>query len=134
MRSQLRIGPNPADSNVATIVLAMIETPQGLANVEEIAATPGVDGLYIGPSDLRLAVGGASSSDSDVDGVFEDAVKGIGAAARSAGIAAGFHTPSGQAAAARLAQGFTHVTVSSDLVHLEQVATAHLAAARGQSS
>jgi 4-hydroxy-2-oxoheptanedioate aldolase len=134
MRSQLRIGPNPADSNVATIVLAMIETPQGLANVEEIAATPGVDGLYIGPSDLRLAVGGASSSDSDVDGVFEDAVKGIGAAARSAGIAAGFHTPSGQAAAARLAQGFTLVTVSSDLVHLEQVATAHLAAARGQSS
>ena len=133
MRSQLRIGPDPADSNDATIVMAMIETPQGLENVEAIARTPGVDGLYIGPSDLRLAVGGSSSSDPTVDDVFEAAVERIGQAARDAGIAAGFHTPSGQVAAKRLGQGFTLVTVSSDLVHLEQVAAAHLKAARGES-
>jgi len=133
MRSQLRIGPNPADSNDATVVLAMIETPQGLENVEAIAATPGIDGLYIGPSDLRIAVGGATSSDPAVDQAFESAVERILAAAEAAGIAAGFHTPSGEVAAKRLAQGFTLATVSSDLIHLEQAATAHLKAARGES-
>jgi 4-hydroxy-2-oxoheptanedioate aldolase len=133
MRSQLRIGPNPADSNEATVVLAMIETPQGLENVEAIAATPGIDGLYIGPSDLRIAVGGATSSDPAVDKAFESAVERILAAAQAAGIAAGFHTPSGEVAAKRLAQGFTLATVSSDLIHLEQAATAHLKAARGES-
>lgn len=40
MRSQLRIGPVPADANRDTVVFAMIETPQGLANVEEICAVP----------------------------------------------------------------------------------------------
>ncbi len=133
MRSQLRIGPNPADSNEATVVLAMIETPQGLENVEAIAATPGIDGLYIGPSDLRIAVGGATSTDPAVDEAFEDAVSRVLAAAQSAGIAAGFHTPSGEVAAKRLGQGFTLATVSSDLIHLEQAATAHLKAARGES-
>ena len=133
MRSQLRIGPNPADSNEATVVLAMIETPQGLENVEAIAHTPGIDGLYIGPSDLRIAVGGATSSDPAVDGAFEEAVARVLRAAESAGIAAGFHTPSGEVAAKRLGQGFTLATVSSDLIHLEQAATAHLKAARGES-
>ena len=133
MRSQLRIGPNPADSNEATVVLAMIETPQGLENVEAIAATPGIDGLYIGPSDLRIAVGGATSTDPAVDEAFESAVERILAAAEAAGITAGFHTPSGEVAAKRLGQGFTLATVSSDLIHLEQAATAHLKAARGAS-
>ncbi|MCU1536826.1 MAG: Aldolase [Humibacillus sp.] len=133
MRSQLRIGPDPADSNAATVVLAMIETPQGLENVEAIARTPGIDGLYIGPSDLRIAVGGATSSDPAVDDAFEQAVTRILAAAESAGIAAGFHTPNGEVAARRLAQGFTLATVSADLVHLEQAATAHLRVARGAS-
>ena len=133
MRSQLRIGPNPADSNEATVVLAMIETPQGLENVEAIAQTPGIDGLYIGPSDLRIAVGGATSSDPAVDDAFEEAVGRVLRAAASAGIAAGFHTPSGEVAARRLGQGFTLATVSSDLIHLEQAATAHLKAARGES-
>ncbi|MGO4663659.1 HpcH/HpaI aldolase/citrate lyase family protein [Terrabacter sp. 2TAF16] len=133
MRSQLRIGPNPADSNAATVVLAMIETPQGLENVEAIAATPGIDGLYIGPSDLRIAVGGATSTDPAVDEAFEAAVDRILGAAKAAGIAAGFHTPSGEVAAKRLGQGFTLATVSSDLIHLEQAATAHLKAARGES-
>jgi len=133
MRSQLRIGPNPADSNEATVVLAMIETPQGLENVEAIAATPGIDGLYIGPSDLRLAVGGQTSMDAAVDDVFEEAVARILRAAEAAGIAAGFHTPSGAVAAKRLSQGFTLATVSSDLIHLEQAASAHLKAARGLS-
>ena len=35
----------------------MIETGSGLANVEEIAAVDGVSALYVGPSDLSIALG-----------------------------------------------------------------------------
>ncbi len=133
MRSALRIGPVPAEADASTIVLAMIETPQGLDNVEQICAVPGLDGIYVGPSDLRIAVGGASPVDHSVDDVFEAAAARIARAAAAAGKCAGFHTPSGQVAAQRAAQDYPLTTVSSDLVHLEQAAAEHLRAARGRS-
>jgi 4-hydroxy-2-oxoheptanedioate aldolase len=131
MRSGLRIGPEPALANRSVVVLAMIETPQGLANVEEIAATPGLDGLYIGPSDLTLAVGGATPSDAAVADVFYKALTRVRNACEAAGITAAIHTASGTIAARRLAEGFTFVSIASDLTHLEQAARDHLAAARG---
>jgi len=131
MRSALRVGPIPAQADAATLVLVMIETPQGLENVEEICAVPGVDGVYIGPSDLRLAVGGASPSDTSVNDLFEAGLTRVRTAAAAAGIAAGIHTPEGAVAAKRLAEGFTFASVASDLTHLEAIATQHLKAARG---
>lgn len=44
-----------ANENVACIL--QIETKDGLANVEEIAAVPGVDCLYVGPTDLAFGLG-----------------------------------------------------------------------------
>lgn len=126
MRSMLRIGPEPATAHAETVVLAMIETPQGLSEVESICATPGLDGVYVGPSDLRLAVGGAHVKDSSVDDVFEDAVRKVRETAKAAGIAAGIHTPDGKTAARRLAEGYTFASISSDVVHLEQAARGHL--------
>ncbi|MFB8000105.1 HpcH/HpaI aldolase/citrate lyase family protein [Streptomyces sp. NPDC056002] len=131
MRAQLRIGPNPADTHEQTAVLAMIETADGLAHVEEICATPGLDGIYVGPSDLRLAIGGASSTDPSVQDEFEQALTRIRKAAEGAGIAAGIHNADGASAARRLAEGFTFATVAADVVHLQQIATSHLDAARG---
>lgn len=130
MRSGLRIGPTPADADAAVAVIVMIETAAGLDNVEEIARVDGVDALYVGPSDLRLAIGGATSSDRSVDDEFEAAVRRVAAAAEAAGIGAGIHTPAGDVAARRLAEGFTFASVASDLVHLENVAGVHLVAAR----
>ncbi|WP_332880616.1 aldolase/citrate lyase family protein [Streptomyces sp. NBC_00564] len=131
MRSQLRIGPNPADAHEQTAVLAMIETADGLANVEEICATPGLDGIYVGPSDLRLAIGGATSTDPSVQEEFEQALTRVRKAAEAAGIAAGIHNADGASAARRLAEGFTFASVAADVVHLQQIATSHLEAARG---
>jgi len=130
MRSGLRIGPDPAEAHAETVVLAMIETPSGLAEVEEICATPGLDGVYVGPSDLRLAVGGAHTRDTSVDEVFEEAVRRVREAAAAVGIAAGIHTPDGATAARRLAEGYTFASIASDVVHLEQAARGHLEAAR----
>ncbi|MGG5173865.1 HpcH/HpaI aldolase family protein [Pseudarthrobacter sp. J1763] len=131
VRSALRIGPVPAEANAATLVFAMIETPDGLANVEEICATPGLDGIYVGPSDLAIAVGGAFPGDPAVEAVFNEALARIAAAAKAAGIAAGIHTLSGEVAAKRLSQGYTFTSVASDLAHLEQAAKEHLEKARG---
>jgi 4-hydroxy-2-oxoheptanedioate aldolase len=130
-RSALRIGPAPVESNDAVVVLAMVETREGLANVEAIAATPGLDGLYIGPSDLTLGVGGAGPGDPAVAADFAAALERIRHACEANGLAAGLHTRSGEEAARRLAEGFTIVTIAGDLTHLEAAAKAHLDVARG---
>ena len=44
------------EANDGTLTLAMIETPAALANVDAIAATPGIDALFIGPYDLSTAL------------------------------------------------------------------------------
>lgn len=126
MRSGLRIGPAPRDADRQTAVIAMIETLDGLAELEGIVQTPGLDGVYVGPSDLTIALGGATSTDSAVAMEFEAALSRVAAAAAKAGIAAGIHTPSGDLARQRLAQGFTFASIASDLTHLEGAAREHL--------
>lgn len=131
MRSGLRVGPKPADADASVLLLCMIETPRGLANVDAILAVDGVDGVYIGPSDLALAVGARFPGDADVQVEFDAAVERVKDAAKAAGKVAAIHTPSGEVARERIAQGFTFITVASDLTHLEAAARAHLAAATG---
>ena len=63
MRSELRRGPDLAVVNDTALVAVMIETAAGLEHVEEIAAAPGVDALYVGPYDLTLAIGGGNPDD-----------------------------------------------------------------------
>ena len=62
-RGQRSFGPTRAliampdygvDVNEEVLAIAMIETADGVANLEEIAATPGLDGIYVGPADLSL--------------------------------------------------------------------------------
>ncbi len=130
-RAGLRVGPVPAESDAATVVLAMIETASGLENVEAICATPGLDGIYVGPSDLCLAIGGKFPGDPDVADEFEAAIKHIAEVAAAAGVAAGIHNHDGASAKARLAQGYTYATVSSDLDHLQGVAAEHLSVVKG---
>lgn len=132
MRSALRIGPVPAEADATVLCLVMIETPEGLENVKEICAVPGIDGVYIGPSDLCLAVGGKFPNDPDVAEEFNAALVTIREAARAAGVIAAIHTASGEIARQRIAEGFTFVTVASDLTHLEIAAANHLSRARGE--
>ena len=57
---------DPAAANAAVRCLVMIETAGALADVDAIAATPGVDGLFVGPFDLALALG------TTVDALLDD--------------------------------------------------------------
>jgi len=130
LRADLRIGPTPAEVDDTVLVLAMIETAAGLANVEEIAATPGLDGVYVGPSDLSIGLGAAYPGDPAIEESFTQALAGIRHVCDRRGIIAGIHTPTGEAAAQRLAEGFTLATVAHDVGHLVAGAHRHLTVAR----
>lgn len=133
VRSALRIGPTPGDANDAVACIVMIETQQALADIEAICAVPGVDGIYVGPFDLALAIGADRPQDGPEIPEFNDALKLIVASAEAAGIAAGMHCNDGAAAARALSSGFTFVSISNDLGHLSAAAAAQLSRARQQS-
>jgi len=93
-------------------VLVQIETRSGLQDLEAIAAVEGVDGLFIGPSDLSAALGHLGNANHpDVRAAIEDAGRRI----RKSGKAAGILAPLEADARHWLDQGFTIVAVGSDL-------------------
>jgi 4-hydroxy-2-oxoheptanedioate aldolase len=102
-----------AKANGEMLTFAMVETAQGLANVEAIVATPGLDGVYIGPSDLSLALGGPPGQDSDAPGLMAAFDKILGAC-KAAGVRIGVHTNSMAYSQKMIARGFDLVTVGSD--------------------
>jgi 4-hydroxy-2-oxoheptanedioate aldolase len=133
VRSALRVGPTPSDANDAVACIVMIETQQGLADISAICAVPGVDAVYVGPSDLALALGATRPQDGPALPAFNEALKLIVSSAEAAGIAAGMHCSDGLAAAQALSSGFTFVSISNDLTHLSAEAAAHLRRARQQT-
>ncbi len=60
----------PADANEHTTCAVMIESATALANVDEIAAVPGIDMLFVGPFDLTLTLG--SSIDVELDDTSDE--------------------------------------------------------------
>jgi 4-hydroxy-2-oxoheptanedioate aldolase len=101
------------EANKNLVVLAMIETKQALDNLDAICTVPGIDGVYIGPSDLSLSLGCKPVFD-DVDPPVAQAIDHILARAKAHGIRAGVHNGRTDVARARLAKGFDLATVSSD--------------------
>ncbi|MER2537443.1 MAG: aldolase/citrate lyase family protein [Rhizobiaceae bacterium] len=111
------------------VALAMIETQDGLDNLDAIVATEGIDGIYVGPNDLCLALGAAPRAESD-DPRVVDAIRRVVDHCRSAGKAAGIFCSSGEGAAMRAAQGFNFVTPGNDAALLGRTVRAEAAAAR----
>lgn len=103
----------PKHANDTIVTFAMIETAQALENLDEILSTPGLDAIYIGPSDLSLALGCNPTFD-ELDPKAADAVQHILARAKAHKVVAGIHNGSPEAALKRIAMGFQFVTVSSD--------------------
>jgi 2-keto-3-deoxy-L-rhamnonate aldolase RhmA len=68
-----------AETNRQTFILAQIETPEAVDNVEEIAAVPGIDCLFVGPSDLALRLDVLSGSNGMT---IEEAVERVARSAR----------------------------------------------------
>jgi 4-hydroxy-2-oxoheptanedioate aldolase len=96
--------------DVACIV--MVETAEGLSNVEAIAATRGVDAILIGPSDLALGLGLAYDDRTEP---HQRAVRRILDACLMNGIAAGIVLGDGTTARAHVELGFRFISVATDL-------------------
>jgi len=100
-------------ANDTIVVFAMIETKQALDNLDDILSVEGLDAVYIGPSDLSLALGCRPGFD-DVDPPVAQAMAHILARAKAHGVRAAVHNGLPEVAKARAAMGFDLVTVSSD--------------------
>lgn len=103
-------------ANEEVLAIAMIETGTAVDNVEEICATPGLDGIYIGPSDLTLGVT-QGRLPPGLDREEEDMIATIRAVldvARRNGLRAGIHCGAATYAARACGWGFDFATVGSD--------------------
>lgn len=103
----------PEQANDTIVTFAMIETRAGLDNLDEILAVPGLDAVYVGPSDLSLALGCRPTFD-DVDPPVAEAIEMIAAKAREAGKFAGCHNGTPEYALKRIGLGYQFVTIASD--------------------
>ena len=111
----------------------MLETREAVAAADAILATPGLDGIYVGPNDLCLAYGQAPSPETD-DPEVAATIVGLAARARSAGRIAGIFCSGGAAARRRAGEGFGMVTPGNDVSMLVRGAKEALAAMRDAAS
>lgn len=129
-RGALYGGPDYFEkANDEILVLAMIETREALADLDAILATRGLDGVYVGPNDLAIELGHPPRSEHDHPDVT-GAVEHVRAAVVAHGLLAGIFCSDGQAAQARLKQGFNLVTPGNDAAVFRAAYAGHVRQAR----
>jgi 4-hydroxy-2-oxoheptanedioate aldolase len=107
----------------------MVETAEALDNLDDIVTTPGLDAIYIGPSDLAYAIGLNSPGDFENPKHIET-VNLIYETCRKHGIAIGIHTGSLAYTQRYLEQGFNFVTLGTDSAFMGRMAGSELAQAK----
>lgn len=121
------------EANGEILAFAMIETELGISNLDAIAATPGLDGIYVGPADLTLSLTGgrlAPGFDREEPEMIEK-LQEIVAACKTNGIRAALHCGAAEYAARAIGWGFNMTTVSGDTRLLAAAAAASVATFRG---
>ena len=120
-------GPDYADeANNEILKFAMIETKESLDNLDEIMQTPGLDGIYIGPADLSLAIGQKPSFDKpEGDPVYEVIMKILEHAKKNK-IIAGIQNGQPEYADKMIKKGFQLVTIGTDQRFMTAAAKAAL--------
>ncbi len=111
-RAGMYLGLDPATVNREVVCLVMIETRLAVQHAEEICSTPGLDGIYIGPSDLSVSMGlpiGGGGPEHD------DAIEQIRIACEHNNIVVGIHTTGGEQAKHYAERGFRMLSLASDL-------------------
>ena len=111
--------------------LAMIETKEALEKLDEILDTPNLDGIYIGPADLSLAVGEEPGFDkADNTKAYKEIFR-ILEAAKKRGLLAGLHNGTAEYAQKMINKGFNLVTVGSDSRYMAAGAKSDLEKLKG---
>ena len=87
--NRLGSGLSPAEyyeaANRETLIITMIETPEAVANAQEIASVPGIDAILVGSSDLTQAMGMPGAAEIDI--AIDKVIAGAKAAGKVVGVA-----------------------------------------------
>ena len=101
-------------ANDEILKFAMIETKEALDKLDEIMSTPGIDGIYIGPADLSLAIGQKPAFDNAEGTPTYEQIVNILNHAKKNNIFAGIHNATPEYAQKMIDLGFQFVTIGSD--------------------
>lgn len=130
-RGLLYGGPDYVEHADRTVLAwAMVESAAALDDLEAIVATPGLDGVYVGPNDLALSLGERPGT-VEAPPVVEEALLRIVEAAHAAGIFAGGFSADARQARRLADAGFDLVTPGSDVGLIRQAAADGLDVIRG---
>lgn len=128
-RANFSAGANyAAEANGEILAFAMVETAEAMENLDAIAATPGLDGIYVGPADLTfsLAQGRLAPAFDREEPEMIAALRTIVAACKRSGIRAALHCGTADYAAKATGWGFDMTTVSNDVRMLASAAEANV--------
>jgi len=118
-----------ATANSEILVIAMIETQAGIDNIDEVLSVPGISGIYIGPSDMGLALGLLPILDREEPVILEIYDKLLASCKRH-GKFAGLHNSSAAYAARMIHKGFQFITIANDSGLMARAAREAVAATR----
>jgi 4-hydroxy-2-oxoheptanedioate aldolase len=116
-RANFSAGANyAAEANGEILAFAMVETAEAMSNLDAIAATPGLDGIYVGPADLTfsLSQGRLAPAFDREEPEMIDAIKKIAASCKKNGIRSALHCGTPEYAVRATSWGFNMTTVSGD--------------------
>lgn len=121
-RARVYAGADYAEhANDEILTIAMVETAEALANVDAIASVPGLDGIFVGPGDLRLSLMGEVGLDTQSD-AFDKALQTILVSCQKNNIIPGIFTASPEYARQMIERGFRFVAVKTDTIILSEFA------------
>ena len=129
-RANFSAGANyAAEANGEILAFAMVETAEAMRNLDAIAATPGLDGIYVGPADLTFSLhqGRLSPGFDREEPDMVEALQTIVAACKRHGKRAALHCGTTDYAARAIGWGFDMTTVSGDSRLLAAAAQASVA-------
>ena len=130
MRDAMLEGPGYlATANEQVACLVMIETEEGLRNLDAIAAVEGVDGLFVGPMDLCYGLGLAPGDFANP--AFAEAIGNILKACETHGLASGIFGYNAEMAADSMQKGFTFASIGTDISFIRAGALQALNTASG---
>jgi 4-hydroxy-2-oxoheptanedioate aldolase len=116
-------------ANAMTQAIAMIETRAALDALDDILAVEGLDGVYVGPSDLSIALSGGVRVEPRGAALMTEARR-VAERAKAHGKYAAMFCFDGADARAMLALGYRLCTIASDHALMRAAAQAELVAAR----
>ena len=114
-------------ANELTLAIAMIETQEALDNLDAILAVPGIDGVFVGPTDISVSLSGGTLLESPA---VSPALDVVAARAKAAGRFAGVFAISPAYASDCARRGYSFIALMQDAMFMQQAADAAVDAVR----